>query len=143
MIRHLLFPAMLMLAACDQPAAPDLNIRDGWARATAEGQTAGAIYLTIDNKGGADRLVGVSTDQAALAMIHDNETVNGVSQMRMLDAVDIPANGQVVLAPGGKHVMLEGLRGELVKGYRFEVQLTFDKSGQKVVPVTVVGAGER
>jgi hypothetical protein len=31
----------------------------------------------------------------------------------------------------------------LVKGYRFEVQLTFDKSGQKVVPVTVVGAGDR
>ena len=143
MIRSLLIPALLALAACSKPAAPDLEIRDGWARATAEGQTAGAIYLTIDNKGGADRLVGVSTDQAALAMIHDNQTVNGVSQMRMLEAVDIPANGQVVLAPGGKHVMLEGLRGELVKGYSFELQLTFDRSGQKVVPVTVVGASER
>ena len=143
MIRSLLIPALLALAACNRPAAPDLEIHDGWARATAEGQTAGAIYLRIDNKGGADRLVGVSTDQAALAMIHDNQTVNGVSQMRMLEAVDIPANGQVVLAPGGKHVMLEGLRGELVKGYSFELQLTFDKGGQKVVPVTVVGAGER
>ena len=143
MIRSLLLPAVLMLAACDQSAKPDLNVRDGWARATAEGQTSGAVYLTIDNKGGADRLVSVSTDQAAMAMLHENATANGVSQMRMLESVDIPANGQAVLAPGGKHIMLEGLRGELVKGYRFEVQLTFDKSGRKVVPVTVVGASER
>ena len=112
MMRRLLLPALLLLAACDQQPAPDLNIRDGWARATAEGQTAGAIYLTIDNKGGADRLVGVSTDQAAMAMLHENATVNGVSQMRMLDGVDVPANGQVALAPGGKHIMLEGLRGD-------------------------------
>lgn len=144
MIRHsLLLAATLLLSACDQPSAPDLNVRDGWARATAEGQTAGSVYLTIDNKGGADRLVGVSTDQAAMAMLHENATTNGVSQMRMLEAVDIPANGQVALEPGGKHIMLEGLRGELVKGLRFEVQLTFDKSGRKVVPVTVVGASER
>lgn len=143
MMRRLLLPALLLLASCDQQSAPDLNIRDGWARATAEGQTAGAIYLTIDNKGGADRLVGASTDQAALAMLHENAVENGVSQMRMLDNVDVPADGQVVLGPGGKHIMLEGLRGELVKGYRFEVQLTFDKGGRKVVPVTVVGADER
>jgi hypothetical protein len=143
MMRRLLLPPLLLLASCDQQSAPDLNIRDGWARATAEGQTSGAIYLTIDNKGGADRLVGVSTDQAALAMLHENATVDGVSQMRMLDSVDVPANGQVALAPGGKHIMLEGLRGELVKGYRFEVELTFDRSGSKVVPVTVVGANER
>jgi copper(I)-binding protein len=76
-------------------------------------------------------------------MLHENSTANGVTQMRMLDGVDIPAKGEVMLAPGGKHIMLEGLRGELVKGYRFEVQLTFDKSGRKVVPVTVVGANER
>ena len=143
MTRLLFVSLTLALAACSKPAAPDLNIRDGWARATAEGQTAGAIYLTIDNKGGADRLTGVSTDQAALAMLHENATVGGVSQMRMIDNVEVPAKGQVVLAPGGKHIMLEGLRGELVKGFRFEVQLTFDKSGQKVVPVTVVGAGDR
>lgn len=143
MMRRLMLPALLLLAACDQQSAPDLNIRDGWARATAEGQTSGAVYLTIDNKGGADRLVSVSTDQAAMAMPHENATVDGVSQMRMLEDIEVPANGQVVLAPGGTHIMLEGLRGELVKGYRFEVELTFDKSGRKVVPVTVVGASER
>ena len=76
-------------------------------------------------------------------MIHHSENQGGVARMRMASSLDIPAGGSVALAPGGTHVMLEGLNGPLVAGSRFDLQLTFDKSGRMAVPVSVLAAGGR
>ena len=115
-----------------------LEFHDAWARATAKGQTSGAIYFTVVNKGGADdRLIGVTTARAGMAMIHATETLDGVSRMRMVGAVPIPANAKVALAPGGTHVMLDGMTEPLVVGERIDVTLRFEKAGTKTVSVNV------
>ncbi|MBT6136007.1 MAG: copper chaperone PCu(A)C, partial [Rhodospirillaceae bacterium] len=59
------------------------------------------------------------------------------------EALEIPAGGTVVLKPGSDHVMLMGLKAPLKKGTRFELSLTFDKSGTVVIPVQVQKAGAR
>ena len=57
----LMLIAAAPLASC-APTAPQIEVRDPWARATAPGQPSGAIYATIVNRGSADRLVGVASD---------------------------------------------------------------------------------
>jgi len=68
---------------------------------------------------------------------------NGVMEMRpMPEGLPVPANGDVALAPGGTHVMLEGA-GPLAAGDRFDLVLQFEKSGDVTVPVSVVAPGAR
>jgi len=144
MTRALLFSTLLLVTSCGEPAPPSIEVSDAWARATAPGQSSGALYAVIANKGGtADRLVGASTDRASMAMIHENSTTDGISRMRMVDGVDVPSGGRVELKPGGTHIMLDGLKAPLVAGERLEVRLRFEKSGVKAVSVQVVAAGAR
>jgi len=138
MTRTLLLPAMLLLASCGGQGAPDIELSNAWARPTI-GQTPAAVYVTIDNKGGsADRLTGASTDHAAMAMVHQNEVVNGVARMRMAGEINVPAGDRIEMVPGGTHIMLEGLRAPLKTGDRFDLVLRFKESGDKTVKVAVV-----
>jgi periplasmic copper chaperone A len=138
MSRNLLFPALLLLASCGQPGAPEIELANAWARPTV-GLTPAAVYVTIDNKGGsADRLTGAFTDHAAMAMVHQNEVVNGVARMRMAGEINAPAGDRIEMVPGGTHIMLEGLRAPLKTGDRFDLVLRFKESGDKTVKVTVV-----
>jgi len=140
MTRHYLLPALLLLAACGQQSAPEIKLDNAWARPTV-GQAPAAVYVTIENKGGSpDRLTGAFTDHAAMAMVHQNEVVNGVARMRMAGEINIPANDKIDMAPGGTHIMLEGLRAPLKTGDDFDLVLKFKESGDRAVKVTVVKA---
>ncbi|MDQ3145083.1 MAG: copper chaperone PCu(A)C [Pseudomonadota bacterium] len=145
MTRLLLATIPLLLgAACSPPAVPSIEVRDAWARATAPGQSSGAIYATLVNAGGDDdQLIGAAAPVAAMAMLHSNETVNGVARMRMLPALPVPAEGTVKLEPGSTHMMLQGLRAPLVAGERVALTLRFAKAGTKAVTATVVAPGSR
>ena len=137
-MRSLLLPAMLLIAACGQQGAPEIELADAWARPTV-GQVPGAVYVTIDNKGSSDdRLTGAFTDHAAMAMVHQNEVVNGVARMRMAGEINIPAGERIEMTPGGTHIMLEGLRAPLKTGDDFDLVLKFRNSGDKTVKVKVV-----
>ena len=137
MTRHSLLPTLLLLAACGQQGSPQIELHNAWARPTA-GQAPAAVYVTIDNKSASDdRLTGVSSDRAAMAMVHQTELVDGVSRMRMAGEINIPAGERIEMAPGGTHVMLEGLRAPLKTGDRFDLVLRFKQSGDKTVKVVV------
>jgi len=124
------------------PAAPDIAVNDAWARATAAGQSSGAVYATIANRGAADQLVGVSSE-AGTAMLHRSDQEGGVARMRMVSEVPIPAGGEVALAPGGTHIMLTGLAAPLAIGTDLPLTLRFAKAGPRTVRVAVVAAGAR
>jgi len=138
MKRHLLLPALLLVAACGEQKSPQIELQNAWARPTA-GQAPAAVYVTIENKSASDdRLTGAFSDRAAMAMVHQNELVDGVSRMRMAGEINIPAGERIEMAPGGTHVMLEGLRAPLKTGDRFDLVLRFKESGDKTVKVAVV-----
>ena len=112
-------------------------VTDAWARATPPGTTVGAAYMTIQGGTQPDRLVDARSDRAAMVHLHSVEEKDGVSKMRAIDAVEIPAGQRVALAPKSTHVMLMGLDGPLVAGQTFVVTLRFDKAGEQPVTVTV------
>jgi periplasmic copper chaperone A len=115
-------------------------VSDAWARATPPGTTVGAAYMTIQGGKQEDRLVGASSDRAAMAHVHTVEEQGGVAKMRAVDAVAIPAGQRVMLAPKSTHIMLMGLDGPLVAGQTFVVTLQFATAGALPVTVTVKAA---
>jgi periplasmic copper chaperone A len=132
--------AALLLAAC-QPGEPAIAVEGGWARATVAGQSGGAAYLTIVNRGSDDRLVEVSVPRAGQAMLHGSSMEGGVMRMRHLsDGLPIPAGSTVELAPNGTHIMLMGLATPLRPGEQFPVTLRFARAGASETTIKVEDA---
>ena len=134
--------ATLLLASCSQGGAPDIQVKDAWARATVAGQSSGAAYMTIANRGsGDDRLIAVSAPIPATAMVHSTSSQGGVSSMSAMDAgLDLPAGGMVELKPLRSHVMISGLSGPLKAGSTLPLTLQFERSGKRAVQVRIIDA---
>jgi copper(I)-binding protein len=107
------------------------------ARFTVAGQTAGGGFLSIDNAGEADRLVGASAAVADRVELHAMRMEGDVMRMRRVDGIDVPANGHVEMGPGGYHLMFMGLKAPLKVGEKFPMKLKFRKAGEVTVEVHV------
>jgi copper(I)-binding protein len=109
------------------------------------GAKSAAGYLGIVNTGStADRLLGVETGIAKRAVLHTTEhSDDGVARMVHLDAINIPANGTVLLEPGGMHIMLMGLTGPLTQGDMIPATLVFERAGEVEIRLSVESAGAR
>lgn len=115
-----------------------LRLKGIWSRPGLQGNN-GVIYLTLSNDGQeADRLVGVQTDVAQAAELHQVRMENDVMKMEpVAGGLEIPAGGQVALEPGGYHVMLVDLNQNLKAGESFSVLLQFEKEGEIMVDVEI------
>ena len=62
--------------------------------------------------------------------IHEMKMDGEVMKMRQLaDGLEIPAGGEVVLMPGGYHIMFIGIDTQFKDGETRKVTLTFEKAG--------------
>ncbi|MCJ7420665.1 copper chaperone PCu(A)C [Sphingomicrobium astaxanthinifaciens] len=142
-----LFPtgiAALALAACSPPAAPEILLDDGWARASLPGQGSAAAYLAIDNRGPSDdRLVAVTSERGS-ASLHRTTIDGGMARMVPLaEGLALPAGERHPLEPQRDHVMLTDLDAPLRAGERFTLTLQFEKAGAREIDIHVVAPGER
>lgn len=117
-------------------------VSEAWSRATPPGVEVGAAYLVIQGGSRDDRLVGASSERAAMVHLHDVVEEDGVAKMRSTEDVEISAGKRVELAPKGKHLMLMGLDAPLVAGQTYALVLQFAESGEQTVTVTVRAATE-
>ncbi|WP_326796975.1 copper chaperone PCu(A)C [Streptomyces sp. NBC_01808] len=93
-----------------------------------------AGYLTVRNDGAADdRLTAVSTDLADDVTMHTTEG----ERMRAVDGFDVPAGGELTLARGGAHLMLEKLDRRPEVGEKVSFVLHFAESEPIEVEVPV------
>jgi copper(I)-binding protein len=118
-----------------------IEIGGAWVRPTVGQGRMSAAYMTITNKGdAADRLTSARTPKAEKVELHQTTmTADGVMQMRKVeDGLPIEAGAELVLAPGGTHLMLVGLEDALRAGEELVLTLEFDKAGpvDVVVPVS-------
>ena len=140
------FGLVATLLLCSAPFAHaqgvtsgDLEIVHPAIPAPPAGARSAAGYLEIINQGSApDRLLGVETGGAKRAMLHSTHHADdGVARMIHLDAIEIPADGTVTLAPGGVHIMLMGLTGALSEGALVPATLIFEKAGRVEIEFSV------
>jgi len=123
----------------------DLEIISPYARATPPNAPVSAGYMTIRNTGSApDRLIGGAADFAGKVEIHEMAMDGDIMRMREIDGgLEIPAGGEVVLKPGGLHVMFMRLGEPLTAGEIRSVTLEFENAGsiEMAVPVQTVKRG--
>ena len=122
-------------AAADphQVKAGDLVIASRTVRASIGHSPNTAAYMTIANGGSApDRLMSASCACADRIEIHVMQEMKGMMMMNDAGPVEIPAHGKVTFHPGGRHLMLTGLKEKLVNGGQQEITLVFEHAG----PVT-------
>ena len=129
LIAALAAAALAGSAAAEAPAG-GLTIKDAVVRATPAGVPNTAAYLTIVNGGAkADKLLSAACDCARSVEIHISHVMNGMAMMMPSGPVDIPGGGQASFAPGGRHLMIMGLKAPLKAGAVQEVTLRFQVAG--------------
>lgn len=120
----------------------EVTIEASWARASIGTSRPAAAYLTIRNEGSEPAvLTSVKTSVSELAEVHETTMTDGIARMGPAGAVEIPAGSEVVLKPGGRHVMLMNLKQPLKEGEKFTLTLTFKGAGPIDVSVPVLGIG--
>ncbi|MCG8557505.1 MAG: copper chaperone PCu(A)C [Proteobacteria bacterium] len=122
----------------EAPAADMLAIEH--ARAPATGQArAAAVYLRVINGSNTpDRLVAAHAPLAASTEMHESRLEQGVVRMvAHPNGFEVPAGGSLELAPGGKHIMLLGLRKPLAAGASLELDLRFARAGERKLEVSI------
>lgn len=120
---------ILALVVAAPAFAGEMEINNVWARATAPSATAGAVYLEILNMTGEhDAIVAATTTAARKVELHYTRLHdNGMMTMERQEMIDLPRKIEVVMAPGGLHIMLMGLNEQLREGEEFPIQLQFKK----------------
>ncbi|MEX0795422.1 MAG: copper chaperone PCu(A)C [Acidimicrobiia bacterium] len=128
--------AVLALAAGCAGEAEGLQISD--ARVGAPTGPNAAMYFTAKGAAEADSLRSASTDVAGEIQIHETVTSDeGTMSMRSVPRLELPAGGQLVLEPGGYHLMLIEV-DELEVGDTISVTLTWEVAGEMTVEAEVV-----
>ncbi len=136
-IRRVLPLVTLALGAAPARAG-GLTVGDAWARTTPPGIPTGVVYLKIHNDTTkSDRLLKLKTAVAASAEVHETKVVEGVARMREISVLHVAAGERVEFSPGGKHIMLMGLKQPLVEGQAFELEFLFEVAGPRKVKVAV------
>ena len=139
-MRKLLVLAAFGLAACGAGGSQTqgLHVENGWATPTPGGVNVSAGYVTIVNDGNtADVLTAANSTRAANVDLHSMSMNGAIMQMRSIASIEIPAHETVTLAPGGTHLMFNGVNTPFAEGERIPVQLTFQHAGTVSVELPV------
>lgn len=104
----------------------------------ASAKTAGGYMAIVNNGAEADSLIGIETDIAAKAEVHESKVgADGVGTMEPVAALEIPAGETVSLERGGYHIMLMGLKAKLTEGEMRKMTLIFEKAGRVEIDVMI------
>ena len=138
----MLAAAAVALAGCD--AAAPLAVDRAWVRLPAVPGNPASAYFTVHGGVRSVVLRGVATDAAARTEMHQSMVVDPTTRamtMAPLRSVAIPAQARIAFAPGGRHLMLFGLKPGVRPGS--SVRLTLDFAGTSIATdARVIAAGD-
>lgn len=124
------FAAALLGAASLYAASVDVT--GAYVREVPPNMPNSAAFMTLSNMTDAPlSLVEARSDAAGAVELHTHSMIDGMMKMHRIEKIDIPAEGTAVLAPGGHHVMLIGLKHRLAEGDTVSVTLRFS-NGEEV-----------
>ena len=113
-------------------------ISNPFMRAGAKNRNSAAFMKITNNMDVNDTLYSVQSDLAEVTEIHETyERENDMMGMRHVDSLVIPSKSNVFLKPGSFHIMLIGLKKDLVIGDSGKLTLEFKNAGKVELPLTV------
>jgi hypothetical protein len=93
------------------------------------------VLHNMGEKGGA--LTAASSPVAEVVELHTHTMEDGMMRMRQVDKIDLPAGEVVKLQPGGLHVMMIGLKQQLIPDEKVPLTLIFEDGSSKQVEAPV------
>lgn len=120
-----LFVSLLGIASVfAEPIVDELVFERAYVRALPPTQTVTAAFMRLLNKSNTPiAIVGAQSTIAEKAEIHAHSHRNGMMRMERVNRISVPAHGEFVLASGGHHLMLMGLKKTLVEGDKVVIEL--------------------
>ena len=83
----------------------------------------------------------ITSHTAMAKSVEMREDAQGQSRPAPAPVIDIPGGGTINLGPGGRYLMLVGLKQPLREGDSFLITLHFDKAGTENTAVKILGTG--
>lgn len=122
--------ALLLLLAAPTHAAGRLEMEGGWIRAAPPNAMMLAAYGTLRNAGdGPVIFSGAQSADFADVSLHETVEQNGIERMRALGRVVLAPGESMMLAPGGRHLMLMKPKRQLRVGDTVEIRIITENSG--------------
>lgn len=123
-------------ATTSKPAAETVSVNDPYIRAMPPGQKVTAMFMTVNNPSlNTYNLVRAESDVSEHVELHEHKMADGMMQMGQVEKIEISAQGNTALKPGGYHIMLIGLKKDLELGQQVDVKLVFkDGSSMNLQP---------
>ena len=125
--------------AAAMAAKANIDVADAWTRATPNNATTANVYLHLVSAKAPDRLIGLEVQNAARIDVRE-PTDQGAAKGNAQPSIDVPGGGEVNFAPGGRYLLLSGLKAPLKEGESFLLTLRFDKGGTQTAVVRVLNA---
>lgn len=121
----------LSAALLSATAFAQVTVKDAWVRATVSQQKATGAFMQLQAAQDA-KLVGALSPVAGVVEVHEMAMDNGVMKMRAVPSLALPAGKAVEIKPGGYHVMLMDLKGQVKDGDTVPVTLVVEgKDGKR------------
>lgn len=120
-----------LVGLCSLSALAEVTVAEPWVRATVPAQKATGAFMQLTSDADA-RLVSAASPVAGVVEIHEMVMDKDVMKMNPVPALDLPAGKAVELKPGGYHVMLMDLKGQVKEGDEVPLTLTIEnKDGSR------------
>lgn len=117
-------------------AGGDILVREAWVREMPPVSPVTAGYLTLDNKGAAERtLIGGESPYFETVELHRTVHAEGMASMVQQERITIAPGASLEMRPGSYHMMLIGAKQALKAGDTVPLTLLF-ADGLKV-PVSM------
>lgn len=123
--------SFLLLLPLAANAAPEKNtdcrpvVEQGWIRLLPNAMPMHGGFARFANACAAPAsIVSAHSDAYEAVELHETTRVDGVSRMRQIPALALPARGEVRLQPGGLHLMLMRPRQALAPGQTVRIVFT-------------------
>lgn len=128
--------ALLAFFLSTTALADALQVDRPWVRATAPGQKVAAAFMDLTAKSDLT-LVAAESNASKVVELHTMRMEDGVMVMRQVKEIALPKGEKVSLKPGGLHVMLIDLNGQIQADSKVGLTLVVkDKAGkQSRIPV--------
>lgn len=104
----------LMAASVFSSGQEAVSVQQAWVKLAPPGAAVNAAYMRLQNQSPTTQtIIAVSADCCTQVMMHESRREGDRMVMDHKERLDIPAQSELVLAPGGLHLMLMGAQAPL------------------------------
>ena len=108
----------------------ELAIDDAWIRSGPPNSKTFAGYLKLTNTSSTEiSIKELKSNAFEKIEMHSSFTEDGISSMKKLNALEIPANSSLNLKPGGYHLMLNSPNKMIKESDLIELMIYFEVEG--------------